>query len=298
MNEVEAPAPLPIDGRILDILDELTDSERRLAEVVLETQGNLSAFTAGELAEKAGVSNATAARFFQRLGYKSYSEARRQARRVEAWGSPLYELTGIRERVPEVGGFALHVAQDLQNLTRTAETLSPEAIRRSIELLVGAKTIWTVGFRNSFALAAYARGLLINAKPDVRMLPVVGSTIGEELAGITSADVFLVMGFRRRPVVLREILDVAREAGAPSILITDLTAARTTQLATITLRCHNRGASQLDSYVAPISLINHISAATGLALGDSGLARLGVIEGLHERLDPFSSANGARRRKK
>ena len=297
MDEADAP-PLPIDGRILDILDELTDSERRLAEVVLETQGNLSAFTAGELAEKAGVSNATAARFFQRLGYKSYSEARRQARLVQAWGSPLYELTGVRERVPEVGGFALHVAQDLQNLTRTAETLSPEAISRSIDLLVAARTIWTVGFRNSFALAAYARGLLMNAKPDVRLLPVAGSTIGEELAGIGPDDVFLVMGFRRRPVVLREILDVAREARAPSILITDLTAARTTQLATITLRCHNRGASQLDSYAAPISLINHICSATGLALGEAGLKRLGIIEGLHDRLDPFSSTSSARRRKK
>ena len=109
---------------------------------------------------------------------------------------------------------------------------------------------------------------------------------------------FLVMGFRRRPVVLREILDVAREAGAPSILITDLTAARTTQLATITLRCHNRGASQLDSYAAPISLINYICSATGLALGEAGLARLSVIESLHDRLDPFSSTSGARRRKK
>ncbi len=298
MDQADAPAPLPIDGRILDIFDELTESERRLAEVVRETQGNLSAYTAGELAEKADVSNATAARFFQRLGYGSYSEARRQARLVQAWGSPLYELTGVRDRVPGAGSFALHVAQDLQNLTRTAETLSPEAIDRTIGLLVEASTIWTVGFRNSFALAAYARGLLMNAKPDVRLLPVAGSTIGEELAGITTSDVFLVMGFRRRPAVLGEILDVAGAAGAPSILLTDLTAARTAQLATVTLRCHNRGASQLDSYAVPISLINHICSATGLALGEAGLERLSVIERLHDRLEPFGSQGSARRRKK
>ena len=70
----------PIDMRIMAIFPELTPSEKRLAEVVLEAQSTLSSYTAAELAESAGISSATAARFFKRLGYRNYNEARLHSR--------------------------------------------------------------------------------------------------------------------------------------------------------------------------------------------------------------------------
>ncbi|MFX6230815.1 hypothetical protein ABTF44_22730, partial [Acinetobacter baumannii] len=49
--------------------------------------------TATELAESAQVSKATATRFFQKLGYASYDDARESARAALVGGSPLYLLT-------------------------------------------------------------------------------------------------------------------------------------------------------------------------------------------------------------
>ncbi|MEF2071487.1 MurR/RpiR family transcriptional regulator [Consotaella aegiceratis] len=274
----------PIDVRIMAVYDELTASERRLASVVLEAQANLSSFTAGELAERAKTSNATAARFFKRLGYPSYSEARLHARRAEGWGSPLYELTGIgRERVAQ-GNFGLHVAQDLQNLTRTAEMLKEQDLAEAIRILVAARKVWVLGFRNSMALASYARALLIHVKPDVPLLPLAGMSLGEDLASLSPEDALLVVGFRRRPAVLREVLTLAAEVGTPSVLIADMTAARTAQLATVTLRSHNRGHSLFDSYAAPMSLINYICSAAGQEIGEPAVERLSRIETLHSRL--------------
>lgn len=284
----------PIGTRIDAVWDGLTASERRLAEVVIEAQGDLAAFTAGELAERAGISNATAARFFRRLGYDSYNDARRAARASRDWGSPLYELTGIGERRLAAGDFGLHVAQDLQNLARTAEMLSPDALTAAVDLMVRARRLWVLGFRNSTALAGYARGLLAHVRPDVHLLPLAGQTLAEDLVGIGADDVLLVLGFRRRPSLLREILAMAREAGAGSILISDLTANRTAQLATVTLRCHNRGHSMFDSYAAPMSLINYLCSVVGLALGEAAVDRLADIEKLHGRLDPM--VGGAQRR--
>lgn len=277
----------PIDARIHAIYEGLTASEKRLAEVVIEAQGNLSAFTAGELADRAGVSNATAARFFRRLGYESYNDARRAARVEQNWGSPLYELTGIGERRLAAGDFGLHVAQDLQNLARTAEMLSPASLAAAVDVLVNAKRLWILGFRNSAALAGYARGLLVHIKPDVRLLPIAGQTLAEDLVGLGPDDALLVIGFRRRPHILREVMAMAKEAGAKTVLIADLTASRTAQLATVTLRCHNRGHSLFDSYAAPMSVLNYLCSAAGLALGEDAVARLADIERLHERLDPL-----------
>jgi DNA-binding MurR/RpiR family transcriptional regulator len=296
MVEAASPDSRAIDARILDVFDTLTKGERRLAEVVLEAQGELHAFTAGELATRARVSKATAARFFQHLGYKSYSDVQRQARRAEAWGSPLYELFGGHSGGPD--DFSQHLAQDIQNLTRTAALLRPQLLAQATKILVEAPTIWVVGFRNSYVLASYARALLVHVKPDIRLLPIAGVTLAEDFVGLQPEDALFVMGFRRRPLVLRTLMERARDVGARSILVTDLTSARTAQLATVTLRCHSRSHSLFDSYAAPISLINHICAATGLMIGDTAVTRLAEIERMHSLVDQASAPSRSRTKHK
>lgn len=273
-----------VDARIAVLFDELTESEKRLAEVVLEAASDLSAFTAGELAARADVSAATAARFFRRLGYESYGDLRRSVRAARTWGSPLYELTSAEKPAD----FARHIAQDIDNLQRLAAELPASALADAVNLLASAKRLHMIGFRNSAALAAYARGLFVHVKPGVRLLPLAGQTLAEDLVGLGPEDALVVFGFRRRPSFLRDVMAVVRDAGAQILLITDASAARTAHLAHVTLRCPNQGASLFDSYVAPMSLISHLSSAVGVALGIAAEDRLAKIEDLHRRLEPFS----------
>lgn len=295
MNNEEGADTRPIEARILAVYDELTASERRLASVVMEERSGLSSFTAGELATRASISNATAARFFKRLGYSSYNDAKLHARQGRDWGSPLYELTGIGKKRLAPGDFGLHIAQDLQNLTQTAEMLSEESLEQAARILADARRLWIVGFRNSMVLASYARGLLIHIKDDVQLLPLAGMSMGEELASVRPDDALLAFGFRRRPVILREMMAIVSEIGTPSVLIADMTAARTAQLATVTLRCHNRGHSLFDSYAAPMSVINYLCSMVGQSIGEPAIERLGAIERLHDRLDPLVVPGQGRR---
>ncbi|MBX4420671.1 hypothetical protein K4H00_21960, partial [Mycobacterium tuberculosis] len=92
---------------------------------VLESAGELAGLTAAELADRAGVSAATAVRFFRRLGCPNYGAVRRAARRPGTWGSPLTELAGLGPRRPEIGDFGLHIARDLENLAETVAALTP-----------------------------------------------------------------------------------------------------------------------------------------------------------------------------
>jgi DNA-binding MurR/RpiR family transcriptional regulator len=272
-----------VETRIAAAFDRLTESDKRLAEVVLETGGDLSAFTAGELAGRAGVSAATAARFFRRLGYQSYGDLRRAARAARTWGSPLYELAANRP-----ADFDRHIAQDIENLRRLAAELPPATLEAAVALLASACRLNILGFRNSAALAAYARGLLAQVRPDVRLLPLPGQTLAEDLVGLGPDDALLVFGFRRRPPALCEAMAVVREAGVRILLVTDASAARTAHLASVTLRCPNQGASLFDSYVAPMSLIGHLAAAVAARLGEGAKDRLAAIEELHRRLEPFA----------
>ena len=286
-----------IDARILDVYDTLTEGEQRLAEVVLETQGRLHSFTAGELAAKAQVSNATAARFFKHLGYKSYGQARLASRRSEAWGSPLYELASAAGHAQPSDLFQ-HLAQDIQNMSRTASLLGSDLVSEAIAILEAAPRIWVIGFRNSYVLANYARALLVHIKPDIRLLPIAGMTLAEDFVRLRPEDALFIVGFRRRPAVLHKLMEHANGVGAKSVLITDLTAARSARLATVALRCHTRSDTLFDSYAAPISVINHICAAVGLGREDESSANLAEIERLHHLVDPPDTATPSRSRRK
>ena len=279
-----------IDRRISDAFDDLTDGERRLAQVVRQAQGALSAFTAGELAARAGVSNATAARFFRRLGYAAYGDARRQSRDQQPWASPEAELGGMATATGEQGSFAAHIAHDCRNLARTVQAIPDAELRRATDILVQASAVHVVGFRNSMALATYARAVLIQVRPEVSLLPLAGMTFAEELANFKEGQALLALGFRRRPLILREIMRVAEQGGLPTVLIADDSAAITAQIAAVTLRCHNLGGGMFDSYAAAISVINYLANAVGLAKEVATKERLRRIEELHARLGSFGAA--------
>ena len=72
-----------LSERILEIFDDLTRAERLLAEHFLENPNSISLHTAQEISRLAGVSKATTARFFQRLGFPSFKTAQRMSRASE-----------------------------------------------------------------------------------------------------------------------------------------------------------------------------------------------------------------------
>jgi len=293
MTETEAGKS--VEGRILDVYDGLPTSERRLADVVLECQGDLASYSASELAERAGVSKATTSRLFRRLGYARFTDARREARGIGMlWGSPL--SIDSEEKSPVDSGDFLsdHLTRDLQNLGRTFQSLRPEAIEQAVELLVGARCVWVMGFRNSHALAHYARSVLTTIKPDVRFVPGSAFELAEDLASLSDRDAVLAIGLRRRPQLFRRLLALIHQRRVPIIMVTDPTASTATRYATVVLRCHNWGSSMFDSYASAISVLNLMCSRTTARLGPVARDRLAVIEDMHRELDDLVSGSGDR----
>src|SRR5262249_7759592 len=66
--------------RIQERYQRLTAGEQKLARLIMDGQDDTLTRSATELAEQAGVSKATAARFFQHLGYADFNEVKLQAR--------------------------------------------------------------------------------------------------------------------------------------------------------------------------------------------------------------------------
>lgn len=276
----------PLVHRIRATYDGLPLGERKLAELILEMGGDLAAYSATELAARAGTSKATAARLVRRLGYADFQDMRHQARNSHHNGSPLAELSV--KSAPD-GTLARHFRHDLACLTRTVETIPADAAQAAVAILAGARRVTVIGFRNSYPLAFYARDLLVQVRPQVRLLPLPGQTISEEFSELGPDEAVLAVGFRRRPPALSRILSIAHDAGAPVVLIGDSSLGDVAKSARVVFRCASRGSRLFDSYVAPLSLLNYLCSGVALALGNGTQERLRRIEALHERLDDLES---------
>lgn len=271
-----------LETRIFGAFDTFSPAERRLADALIKAHGELARYSATELSHEANVSKATTARFFQKLGYTDFRHARRQALQSRPWGSPLEALAELTEPLQGRGNLGRHVANDIRNLTETAEAIAPQDLEQAVSILAGARRILVVGFRNSHSLAAYAFMVLNSIKPDVRLLGTGGLASPEQIADLGDSDVILAVGFRRRPYALRQILETAGARGISSVLITDTTASKTSKLANVTLTCQNQGAYLFDSYVSGLTILNFLCSTVALNLGDPAWARLSEIEELHD----------------
>lgn len=278
-----------LDVRILDLYESLTPLERQLANVVLEHQRDFSSYSATELARRAEVSKATAARLFRRLGYASFDEARRQARSLRHWGSPLNILDTLDSADDMRPNVLTHVQTDLANITRTFEALDGASIGRAADLLSKAERIWVIGFRASQPLAESLLYWLSVVRPGVRLIEGSGLAFAEAAIDMHQGDAALAIGFRRRTRMLRALLKRAKDVRVKIVLITDVSASTTAKLADVVLRCHSRPSYLFDSYAAVISVMNYLTAAVALRLGEGARKRMSEIDDLHEALDAFTT---------
>ena len=275
-----------LEGRVRAQYQDLPESERRIADLILEFPGEVAAYSATELAELSGGSKAAVTRLVQRLGFASFDAARRAARDAQTWGSPLYLLS----RDAPSGDFGARVRdqieQDARNIKLTLEWLRADVFDEAVNAICAARRVFLLGYRNSHYLAGYARSQIVQVRSDVYLLPGAGETIAEDIAGLTAEDILIVIGFRRRVAEVPRAMAAAREAGARVLYVTDWSA-DPAPLATWTFPCAVRGKDVFDRYAAAMSLLHFLCVAIVDRLAAKGRGRLQRIENLHEDLHDF-----------
>ncbi|MCB2099611.1 MAG: MurR/RpiR family transcriptional regulator [Rhodobacterales bacterium] len=274
------------EGRIREQYAGLPESERRIADLILEFPGDLAAYSATELAALSGGSKAAVTRLVKRLGFANFDEARRAARSAQAWGSPLYLMSKNSAGGNFGARVSAHVEQDFRNIAVSLETLNPQTFNEIVDGICTARRVFLLGYRNSYYLAGYTRWQIIQVRGDVYLLPAAGETVAEEIADLTDQDMVIVIGFRRRVAAVRPTMAGARALGARVLYITDWSAEPAPD-ATWTLRCAVRGSDLFDRYASAMSLLHFLSVSVVDRLGARGRARLQRVEDLHRDLREF-----------
>ncbi|MFD0982748.1 MurR/RpiR family transcriptional regulator [Tropicimonas aquimaris] len=278
--------------RIHEAYAALPDSERRVADTILNAPAEMPVWTATELAGHAQVSNATVSRLVQRLGYRSFEQARQDARTLRETGSPLFmKETSARGTGGEPHADLLRTEAGL--IEATLARLDASALREASRAIAGARQVRLMGFRNSRFLSDYLTAQLAQLRHDVAPLGLYGQTIAEGIAGLGPQDIAVVVGFRRRPARFSQIIRLIAERQSRVILIADKSLREAPAFATWTFTCSVETPLPIDSYVGALTLMRMLATETAAELEDRGIHHLNEVETLRETLGELESAPSA-----
>jgi len=279
---------ITLENIIAEHYESLPKAERKLADIVLEFPGELAAYTATELAELAGVSKAAATRFFKRLGFKNFEEARRLARDSKNWGSPLYLQSKNETDESPDQRLSQYVEEETLNIKQTFDQAIVEDLDDICQEILKAKRVWLVGYRNSHYIAAYARWQFIQFRSNVHLLPSNGGeSMAEYIADIRSDDIVIVVGVRRRVNSLINFMQLIKSKQVPILYLTDPTASKTSAYAKWTIKIPVSGSFLFDSYTALMSFMRYLAVETYRLSGKEGRDYLKNIENIHNNLNEF-----------
>ncbi|ASD21883.1 RpiR family transcriptional regulator [Cryobacterium sp. LW097] len=271
-----------IDGRY----GELSPQEQRAADFILDHMSDLAVYNASELARLSGVSKATVSRLFRRLGFQDSAEVREHARSLRNLGSP---LGGPGASAGTPSRLAAHAEAEQDNLRRLLVTLEDGRLDAAARLVRSAQNVVIVGLRNSYPLALHLRQQLVQARDHVRLAPLPGQSLGEELAGLGPRDVVVLMGFRRRVSGFGDIVAAIRSREVQLVLIADSSARKYSDQATHWLECPVDSVSAFDSYATAMSLMNLLATGAMGAQVRESRTRIAAITSVYEDLDELEA---------
>ncbi len=278
--------------KIFALTDQLTESEQQLVKIILEYNATLVTFSASEIADKAGVSKATTTRFFQRLGYKNFSDLKAELKQAFNEGSPLYELEEhkTQSNAQLTLSLADHLNNDVNNIKNTFENIDPSLMNTASDLVAKARKVYVIGFRNGAMLAQYCWSLLLQLRAEVVILPMESTRLVETLSDLTPNDVLIIMDFRRRTTQLDQLLKLALFTKIQTIIFTDGKSInkQETPPTSIVLTSYTNSSLLFDSYAGAMSLINYFCGSIYKTLDKHSHKRLETIETMHDIYEDLS----------
>ncbi|MBF0687059.1 MAG: MurR/RpiR family transcriptional regulator [Cellulomonas sp.] len=266
---------LRLDERVVARYAELPPQERRGADVLLEHFGDLSTYTAAELATLAGVSKATMSRLFRSLGFDDFTQVRDHVRGLRQHGVPVTLGTA-----PDLDA---HAAAEAVAVRAAVAALGVH-LDAVADVLAHAPRVVVVGLRSSYPVALHLRQQLTQVRPHVTLLPQPGQSWSEDVVDLSPQDVVVLVAFRRRPPGVRALAERVRAGGTPVVLVADPTARALAAHATWWLECPVQARGAFDSYAAASSVVAALADAVLARRGRTGEQRVAAIDSAYRTL--------------
>ena len=286
-------ADVPLDfGQIISVnYKSLTKSEKQIADYLRKNQEEAAFLSAGELASRLDLSEATLVRFARSLGFDSYPAMREVLQ--ENFRRRVTHSARLRSRLDdlrEAGDiFERLVVTEMDYMTQSLESVDRQALHRAVDLIKDHRRIYIFGVGPSISLVELMRIRLERFGYQIIPLTSAGREFLEPLLTMTDDDLLFVICFFDLTPAMQLLLDYANETHCPVILLTDTLGSMIGDQATVVLSARRGPVSGFHSLVVPMTIINSILLALA---GEEGgvMENLDRLDQLRERLKKYSGS--------
>src|SRR5690625_563331 len=267
---------------------EMSKSQHIIADYILENPHSIPFLTEAKLAELTGVSEATIVRFATFLGFKGYNEMQQQlAQTVERRLNTVERLAMSRSEYTETEKVIYdHFNEDIKNIQSTMEQLNIDDFERAAQYILDAKRIYIIANRSAFSLGTFLQ-YYFNIIFDKSELIHTTESAFDHIHDVNEDDVVVGISYARYTKSTLDVVNYAKDKGAKIIALTDNFTSPITAYANISLFASSNMKSFLDSFVAPLSVINTLIAYIGNKQQEETEKRLESFEKLWDRYDVF-----------
>lgn len=261
-------------------MPDFSRGQRAIARYIISNYDKASYMTAAVLGKNAGVSESTVVRFATELGYEGYPRFQQAmasyvSSRLKL--SKRLELATDNMNPDEAVDFVM--GNDMENIKNAWENLDRRALNEAVEVMLSARKIYVVGIRGCSALAGLLVFYLNLITDNAVLVQGNGATeLLEQMYRVGCEDVVIGISFPRYSMRTLKALEFANDRNARIITITDSKHSPLNLYSSCNLLAPSNMSSVVDSFAAPISLINVLVVSLCMRSKEQVLTNVKTLE--------------------
>jgi DNA-binding MurR/RpiR family transcriptional regulator len=277
---------------VAEYYQQLTKSEKQIANYLRKNQEESAFLSAAELADYLGLSEATIVRFARTIGFDSYPAMREVLQ--ENFRRRVTHSTRLQSRLEDLrdGGdiFERMVASEIDYLSHALETVDRQAFQQAVELMKSHKRIFVFGVGPSVSLVELMDIRLRRIGWDVVPLTTTGREILEPLLKLNEGDLLFTICFFDLTAPLELVLDYANEMNSKVIMLTDTLGSIIGDKADVVVAARRGPVSGFHSLVVPMTIINTLLLALAQEDQEHAMSNLDKLDELRERFKKINKS--------
>lgn len=253
--------------RIFLGLPALAPAQRQVARFFTEHAALLGFYSAAEIAQRLGTSDATVVRTAQALGYRGLADLKRAllADAADSGAEPTPD--GRLAATLRHGTDPREVLDHVLDVHRAAVDLARDRLRApfpaAVTLLGAAERVVLSGTGPSAAVAEYAAVLLGRIGRATVTITATGVGAADQALMLRRGDVLVLLAYTRLHAHAAVLIDTARRRGVPAVLLTDVLT--TVEGVDLVLTCPRGLPGESSSHAVTVLLLDALAVALAAA---------------------------------
>lgn len=250
---------------ILDSYEDLSKRLQQIARYVLDEPNAVALETLAVIGERAGVQPSAIVRFAKAIGFESASQMQKVIRDGLIAGST---VLGYSERVRQFsesaattrsGGrpadvLAEFVEGNVLAMNNLRELVKAEDLRKAVDLITDAETVYVVGFRRSLPVSSYLAYSLQQLNKRTVFVDGVGGMTRQQIQTIGPDDLLIDISFHPYAEETVQAVQTALTHEAKVLSISDSLVSPTAKPATLALQVKEAEIRKFRSLAATMCL--------------------------------------------